>query len=44
MHYDLTFADLVVQAIRNEKKPMTHPSFAYLIVKINKDEELRDGV
>ena len=43
-HYGWAYADLVVQAIRHEKKPITHWSFADLIEKINQDEELREGV
>ena len=42
-HYDWTFADLVFQAIWHEKAPITHPTFAELIVNINKDGELRDS-
>ena len=41
-HYDWKFADLVVQAIRHEKAPMTITTFADLIVKTNNDEEERD--
>ena len=43
-HYGWTCADPVVQAIRHEKKPITHDRFADLVVKINRDEEQRDGV
>ena len=35
--------DLVVQAIRHEKAPITVTTFADSVVKINKDEEERDG-
>ena len=42
-NYDWKFADLVVQAIRHEKAPITVTMFADLIVKVNKDEEERGG-
>ena len=42
-HYHWKVADLVVQAIRHERAPITVTTFADLIVKVNKDEEERDG-